>query len=296
MLMDLTSKARTAYEEMVQQMETEVEEECAAQQARMGINGSTHPNIIATAEGMLPKIFAHLGHSRTPSACSGISFCSSLISEPISENDVQEEAVNEGQNGAELSIVNLDGSDSTGKNINQPEFPVVLAPLMDIDEGHEADTEEDSKEGQARAFVPVNGHYNPLNSSADKEGKEDNDLPLFDSIHDQSHKRNSVGEMSSKLADYLEVQSTHSSKTLEECGTNHNSSCAETKLPLLQEEPENNTDCLKVDNARIECWVADTQKRIEKLQLNTSDSNSDNTAIGRSVLASNTKLDSEEKY
>ena len=34
----------------------------------------------------VPHIFAHMGHSRTPSGCSVISFTSSILSEPISEN------------------------------------------------------------------------------------------------------------------------------------------------------------------------------------------------------------------
>nr|KAG5695928.1 hypothetical protein BaRGS_017366 [Batillaria attramentaria] len=34
----------------------------------------------------MPNLFAHMGHSRTPSGCSAISFTSSVLSEPISEN------------------------------------------------------------------------------------------------------------------------------------------------------------------------------------------------------------------
>lgn len=37
--------------------------------------------------GGVPGLFAaHMGHSRTPSGCSAISFTSSILSEPISEN------------------------------------------------------------------------------------------------------------------------------------------------------------------------------------------------------------------
>ena len=71
--MDLTEHARTAYTEMVQQLEKEQQE---------------NPNRHA---GSVPPFCAHMGHSRTPSACSAISFTSSILSEPISENYPQSE-------------------------------------------------------------------------------------------------------------------------------------------------------------------------------------------------------------
>ena len=53
-----------------------------------------HSNSISpldhTISGVFEKLFPHLGHSRTPSACSAISFVSSVLSEPIS--DAAEEA------------------------------------------------------------------------------------------------------------------------------------------------------------------------------------------------------------
>lgn len=68
-LVNLTEKARDAYREMIVQIEKEIAE---------------HPPR-ASLPGV-PHIFAHMGHSRTPSGCSVISFTSSILSEPISEN------------------------------------------------------------------------------------------------------------------------------------------------------------------------------------------------------------------
>ena len=76
--MELTEKARAAYTEMVSLIEKEVAElGHGPGGAGGGPGGST---------GGIPQIYAHMGHSRTPSACSAISFSSSILSEPISEN------------------------------------------------------------------------------------------------------------------------------------------------------------------------------------------------------------------
>ncbi|XP_014666447.1 PREDICTED: selenocysteine insertion sequence-binding protein 2-like [Priapulus caudatus] len=61
-LMDLSAQARKSYQEMVAAVEREANEIAKKQ------------------------LYMHMGHSRTPSACSAISFTSSILSEPISEN------------------------------------------------------------------------------------------------------------------------------------------------------------------------------------------------------------------
>ena len=68
-LVNLTEKAREQYREMIVQIEKEIAE---------------HPPRVSVPG--VPHIFAHMGHSRTPSGCSVISFTSSILSEPISEN------------------------------------------------------------------------------------------------------------------------------------------------------------------------------------------------------------------
>ena len=72
--MELTEKARNAYSEMVSLIEKEVAELSHGHTGGAGMVGG------------LPQLCAHMGHSRTPSACSAISFSSSILSEPISEN------------------------------------------------------------------------------------------------------------------------------------------------------------------------------------------------------------------
>ena len=66
-LLDLSTKARNAYAEMVRKFQQELEAANAASAARMA------------------KHRHHMGHNRNLSGCSAISF-SSVISEPISEN------------------------------------------------------------------------------------------------------------------------------------------------------------------------------------------------------------------
>lgn len=68
-VVQLTEKAREQYREMIIQIEKEIAE---------------HPPRVSVPG--VPHIFAHMGHSRTPSGCSVISFTSSILSEPISEN------------------------------------------------------------------------------------------------------------------------------------------------------------------------------------------------------------------
>ena len=75
--MDMTKKARDAYIEMVGAVEKEIAE------ANRGSAAATS-NMPTIAD--VPRFFSHMGHSRTPSGCSGISLTSSILSEPISEN------------------------------------------------------------------------------------------------------------------------------------------------------------------------------------------------------------------
>ncbi|CAL1528148.1 unnamed protein product [Lymnaea stagnalis] len=73
-LISLTAAARAAYDEMVLAVEKEVAEYPTMASQTSSIGG-------------VPGLFAaHMGHSRTPSGCSAISFTSSILSEPISEN------------------------------------------------------------------------------------------------------------------------------------------------------------------------------------------------------------------
>lgn len=66
-LIELTSQAREAYHEMVDALAKELAEYGGALKGSCGL------------------YFSHLGHSRTPSGCSAISFTSSILSEPVSD-------------------------------------------------------------------------------------------------------------------------------------------------------------------------------------------------------------------
>ena len=76
--MDMTQKARDAYTEMVGAVEKEL--------AEASRGNTVVTNNLATTIADVPRFFSHMGHSRTPSGCSGISLTSSILSEPISEN------------------------------------------------------------------------------------------------------------------------------------------------------------------------------------------------------------------
>lgn len=63
--MELTSQAREQYHEMIDGLAKEIAE---------------HGGIFKGSSGLY---FSHMGHSRTPSGCSAISFSSSILSEPL---------------------------------------------------------------------------------------------------------------------------------------------------------------------------------------------------------------------
>lgn len=142
--MDLTEKARGAYNDMVMVMEKEMAE---------------NPHRAQTG-GVFPQLFAHLGHSRTPSACSAISFTSSILSEPISENYPHSEPETDSRGYEIVRVDKVDqaitsspeekdvGTDMDGRsespnssNASQGKIKIVET-LHEIDEGNEADTED----------------------------------------------------------------------------------------------------------------------------------------------------------
>ncbi|KAK0055783.1 selenocysteine insertion sequence-binding protein 2 [Biomphalaria pfeifferi] len=113
-LISLTATARAAYNEMVLAVEKEVSEYPASQTSSIG---------------GVPGLFsAHMGHSRTPSGCSAISFTSSILSEPISENFPHAEPEVDSK-GYEIV------RDAAGNIVHPPNG-------HDIDDGNEADIED----------------------------------------------------------------------------------------------------------------------------------------------------------
>ena len=97
-----------------------------------------------TAGSSVPSIYAHMGHSRTPSGCSAISFTSSVLSEPISENYPHAEPETDSK-GYEI-VRDQDGNvvaAGAGKSYQNGGVVGAYQPSVDdFDDGNEADTED----------------------------------------------------------------------------------------------------------------------------------------------------------
>ncbi|WAR29952.1 SBP2L-like protein [Mya arenaria] len=147
-LIGLTERAREQYREMIHQIEKEVAE---------------HPPR-ATTPGV-PHIFAHMGHSRTPSGCSVISFTSSILSEPISENYPHSEPETDNR-GYEIE-----------KDVDELEDEM---SNLQTDDAYEADDEEGFVR-KKKKFVPRNIE-NPtkLQNGHAHSDDDDNDSELSD--------------------------------------------------------------------------------------------------------------------
>ena len=151
-LVSLTHKGREAYVDMVKEVEKEIAENTLA--------------VLKVSVGSpLPCVYSHMCHSRTPSGCSAISFTSSVLSEPISENYPYSEPEvdrrrcadgvakpslvvgDSGQTGACVADVPCRSSDD-----------MTFLHVADIDDGNEADTEdfgpESGKLQQAVSPIP----------------------------------------------------------------------------------------------------------------------------------------------
>ena len=291
--MELTEQARSTYDDMVEVLEKEIDS------PDKGSSGRT------TATGF-QQLFPHLGHSRTPSACSAISFTSSILSEPISENYPHSEPetdsrgyeiVKGGAGGSAAAAMESkppavgteseSRSESPASGSSQNDKITIVETLIEIDEGAEADTEDDlaSAKGRRRELnktpVMVNGF------SGEQAGGEDvlgdntvENLPHIDSIHFSSDLSAEIlSQHSSKTLDLsaVDVSSTHSSKTLEySCTpagqtTPDRSSRDLGSAPDLQEASSPATGASQrvrpIDKERIESWVAETQKQIERLGI-----------------------------
>lgn len=222
-LMDLTESARNAYTEMVQALNKEQEE---------------NPN---KQSGSHPPYYAHMGHSRTPSACSAISFTSSILSEPISENYPQSEPETDSR-GYEIireALIRDSAHDGMGGNVQDiaggsgihhrghagqvellspSEKITIVESLDDIDEGREDShdlirmkkdlrAESDGDDGDDEDEDEDESDSGSVTSRNDDETEYDRDtvreLPHIDSIH------SSVVDLST------EILSQHSSKTLD---------------------------------------------------------------------------------
>ena len=261
-LMDLTEVARKAYTEMVSVLEKEQQENPSRQ------------------AGTFPPYYAHMGHSRTPSACSAISFTSSILSEPISENYPQSEPETDSR-GYEIireALIRDSAQDGHGQVLSaslKAEEPssdtddsersgkvTIVESLDEIDEGHEADTEDIPehswpKKSSKREQVEDDGDDEEEDQKDEEEDEEeedgyDNDESDDNDSHDDEedgteYDRDTVRELphidsihSSVIDLSTEILSQHSSKTLDlntEVLSTHSSKTPGESNPLLGTSP-----------------------------------------------------------
>ena len=185
-LMQLTEQARLSYTEMVSAIEREIRE---------------YP-VQRSSGASTPHIFAHMGHSRTPSGASVLSFTSSILSEPISENYPHSEPETDSKgyeivkddksmekfnlNPKLLMTGNLPGY---ARCANQHLYQVDRSRSRDFDDGNEADTEDYGDSTRIRRSQSSSQGDESIRDS--EEGSDTIvDLPHIDSIH---HSHSQVG-------------------------------------------------------------------------------------------------------
>ncbi|XP_076080464.1 uncharacterized protein LOC143051484 isoform X1 [Mytilus galloprovincialis] len=238
-LIDLTAKARESYGEMVAAIEIEIKEYPMKKQ-----------------QATTPHVFAHMGHSRTPSGASVLSFTSSILSEPISENYPHSEPETDSKG---YEIVKDDAlikqglpTDSSGY---QTQMRIIHSNTKD-DDGNEADNEEEGDR---------------INSLRDENQDA---LPHIDSIHTSGvHDLNTeiLSQHSGRTLENCEAMSTHSSRTLGDGSSTILADFGDRSkhgTPKSTESPSNTLQRGKVvDEERIQHWVDETSSRLENLAL-----------------------------
>ncbi|XP_014779717.1 selenocysteine insertion sequence-binding protein 2-like isoform X1 [Octopus bimaculoides] len=290
-LMELTEKARQSYVEMVAMIEKDIQENV--------------PQIYSNPT----QIFAHMGHSRTPSGCSGISFASSILSEPISENYPQLEPETDSR-GNEIAKKEKDSE----MKISPLCFHQITASsaMAEIDDGNEADTEDSNDTACARIG---NGNLELLSSGfeqCDSENDDDglsnnftllqealNVLPHIDSIHSVGYELNTeiLSQHSVRtVGDTSEVLSTHSSKTIGEGSStivtetyseqghlDKTTSCADSSINLTRvkavEKDKLIQDWVKASQCCLEEGGSSDQETAKEDSCESSGSSKDSTVL-----------------
>lgn len=261
--MDLTEQARQAYKEMVNVIEREIRD---------------YPTLGAAAA--VPHIYAHMGHSRTPSGASVLSFASSLLSEPISENYPHSEPETDAA-GYEIPRTKADAPPPISRGSIQAAYESqmrLIYPTLDVDEGNEADTEEGVTKGH---------HHDDGSSDSDPSSEENTKtLPHIDSIHSSTYDLSTeiLSQNSGRTVDNCDAISTHSSRTLGDGSSTLLADPGERSkhgTPKSIESPSNTLQRGKViDSERIQNWVDQTKSRLEDLQYlqEHSDSSDDSNS------------------
>ncbi|XP_048251279.1 uncharacterized protein LOC124121959 [Haliotis rufescens] len=201
-LMDYTEKARQAYNEMVLCIEKEMEDNPH--------RGTTH-------------IYAHMGHSRTPSGCSVMSFTSSILSEPISENYPHSEPETDSK-GYEI-VKDVPKSSylivGNGLHTEVKVSPSFQSPVDEIDDGNEADTEDCSEvpvkvPSSANEKSPVQddreagpGESEAENETEDADDSEDDDEEEEEDEYSESDDTASSQHASDTVEELPHIDSIH---------------------------------------------------------------------------------------
>ena len=186
--------------------------------------------------GGFEKLFPHLGHSRTPSACSAISIISSVLSEPISENypasepDAEPSAKDAGS-GQKLTNLDTVG-ESREETVDAPAETEKLGTVGDIDAGHEADTEDDS-------------------ASVEERTRRTRSVSHTDSGNDKA--KSECSERSRSAA----------SKPPAECRDLGQTDTADRAASKPASRPA-------IDSKRIASWVEESQRAIESMRVSAS--------------------------
>ncbi|KAK3094671.1 hypothetical protein FSP39_004772 [Pinctada imbricata] len=271
-LMELSEQARQSYKEMVSVIEKEIRD---------------YPTLGAAAA--VPHIYAHMGHSRTPSGASVLSFTSSILSEPISENYPHSEPETDSK-GYEIvkedsSIDNLNKVahlKMRGVGMQELKSKMIYPSVnVDIDDGNEADTEEyEQRRRNGQGRLPSTEDYS---RDEDSEGssEEGSDtvkaLPHIDSIHSSMQELNTeILSQNSGRTYECDAISTHSSRTLGDGSSTILADAGERSrhdTPKSAGSPSSTLQRGKViDAERIQNWVHQTQSRLENLQQSQEDS------------------------
>jgi len=251
-LIDLTEKARESYGEMVDAIEKEIKE---------------YP--IKIQQPTIPHVFAHMGHSRTPSGASVLSFTSSILSEPISENYPHSEPETDSK-GYEIVKDNalLSHGLPTSPSGYQTQMRIIHSNRKcNLDDGNEADNEEEA--------IKIN--KNSFRTSEENLSLDGSDmvsaLPHIDSIHSSAHDLNTeiLSQHSGRTLDNCEAMSTHSSRTLGDGSSTILADMGDRSkhgTPKSTESPSNTLQRGQiVDEERLQQWVDETSSRLENLAL-----------------------------
>lgn len=265
-LMDLTEQARDAYMDMVAMVEKDLEE----------LN-------LQTTTSSLPTLFSHMGHSRTPSGCSAISFNSSILSEPISENYPHSEPETDSKGYEIVRNVDSKGYEvarSLDPKLMEESRKPPLSPLVnnnvaipsgepeeimdnvdyrqdaEIDDGNEADTEDfNDFTLKLGADESPEGSVRYVGDPSDEDGDEEDNLDAgeediaVDTVDALPH-IDSIHHMNYDLsAEILSQHSVRTADTSEALSTHSSRTCGDGGGSTIMIDPVNN-DRVKIEVAK----------------------------------------------